>query len=89
MIAIWSKGPFRFSSPHFSHVAQYNRFNRRQFTPNKVICKSYGNLCQRQKCNARKVFEFPEEKSTHIVTIKHFGTHLCFPVKPKGKRDIK
>ena len=25
----------------------------------------------------------------HVVTIKHFGTHLCCPIKPKGKRDTK
>ena len=42
-----------------------------------------------KKCDARKIFEFPEEKSTHIVAIKHFETHLCSPIKPKGKRDIK
>ena len=28
-------------------------------------------------------------KSIHVVTIKHFGTHVCSPIKPKGKRDIK
>ena len=82
------KGSFQCSNPHCPHVAQYNRFNRRQFTP-KGICKSCGNLCERQKCDARKIFEFPEEKSIHVVTIKHFGIHLCSPIKPKGKRDIK
>ena len=37
----------------------------------------------------RKIFEFPEAKSTQIVTIKCFGTHWCSPIKPKGKIDIK
>ena len=32
---------------------------------------------------------FPEEKSVPVVPIKHFGIHLCSPIKPKGKRDIK
>ena len=82
------KGSFQCSNPHCPDVVQYNRFNRRQFTP-KGMCKSCGNLCERQKCDARKIFEFPEEKSIHIVTIKYFGTHLCSPIKPKGKRDIK
>ena len=77
------KGSFQYSNPHCPHVVQYNRFNRRQFTP-KGICKSCGNLCERQKCDARKIFEFPEEKSIRVVTIKHFGTHLCPPIKPKG-----
>ena len=71
------KGLFQCSNPHCSHVVQCNRFNRGQFTP-KGICKSCSNLCERQEYNTRKVFEFPEEKSTHMVTIKHFGTHLCF-----------
>ena len=53
------------------------------------MCKSCGNLCERQKCGARKIYQFPEEKSIHIVTIKYFGTHLCSPIKRKGKRDIK
>ena len=90
VIGLWSnaKGTFQCSNPHCPHVVQYNRFNRRQFTP-KGICKSCGNLCERQKCDARKIFEFPEEKSVHVVTIKHFGIHLCSPIKPKGKRDIK
>ena len=79
---------FIFCAVHYRHVVQYNRFNQTQFTPND-ICKSCGNLCERQKCDAKKLFEFPEEKSMHVVTIKHFGTHLCFPIKPKGKRDIK
>ena len=79
---------FIFCAVHYHHVVQYNRFNQTQFTPND-ICKSCGNLCERQKCDAKKLFEFPEEKSMHVVTIKHFGTHLCFPIKPKGKRDIK
>ena len=82
------KGSFQCSNPHCPHVFQYNRFNRRQFTP-KGICKSCGNLCERQKCDARKIFEFPEEKSIHVVTIKHFGIHLYSPIKPNGKRDIK
>ena len=82
------KGSFQCSNPHCPHVVQYNRFNRRQFTP-KGICKSCGNLCERQKCDAMKIFEFPEEKLIHVVTIKHFGIHLCAPIKPKGKRDIK
>ena len=55
----------------------------------KGMCKSCGNMCERQKCDARKIFEFAEEKSIHIVTIKHLGTHLCSPIKAKGKRDIK
>ena len=66
----------------------YNKFNRRQFT-SKGISKSCSNLCEREKSDARKIIEFPEEKSIHVVTIKHFGTHLCSPIKPKGKRDIK
>ena len=82
------KGSFQCSNPHCRHVVQYNRFNRRQFTP-KGICKSCGNLCERQKCDAMKIFEFPEEKLIHVVTIKQFGIHLCAPIKPKGKRDIK
>ena len=82
------KGSFQCSNLHCPHVVQYNRFNRRQFTP-KGMCKSCGNLFERQKCDARKIFEFPEEKSIQIVTIKHFGTHLCSPIKPKGKRDTK
>ena len=82
------KGSFQCFNPHCPHVVQYNRFNRRQFTP-KGICKSCGNMCERQKCDARKIFEFPEQKSIHVVTIKHFGIHLCSPIKPKGKRDIK
>ena len=45
-------------------------------------------MCERQNCDARKI-EFPGEKSIQIATIKHFGTHLCSPIKPKGKRDIK
>ena len=69
-------------------VVQYNRFNQRQFTP-KGICKSCCNLCERQKCDARKILTFPEEKSIQILTIKNSGSHLCSPIKPKGKRDIK
>ena len=41
------KGSFQCSYPHCPHVVQYNRFSRRQFTP-KGICKSCGNLCERQ-----------------------------------------
>ena len=82
------KGSFQCSNPHCPQVARYNRFNRREFTP-KGIWKSCGNLCERQKCDARKIFDFPEEKSTHIVTIKYFGIHLYSPIKPKGKIDIK
>ena len=82
------KGSFQCSNPHCPHVVQCNRFNRRQFTP-KGICKSCGNLCERQKCDTRKIFQFPEEKSIHVVNIKQFGTHLCSSIKPKGKRDIK
>ena len=82
------KGTFQCSNPHCPHVVQYNRFNRRQFTP-KGICKSCCSLCERRKCYARKISEFPEEKSIHIVTIKHFGTHLCSSIKPKWKRDVK
>ena len=82
------KGSFQSSNPHCPHIVQYNRFNQRQFTP-KGICKSCGNLCERQKCNARKIFEFPEEKLIHVVTTNHFGIHLRSPIKPKGKGDIK
>ena len=53
------------------------------------MCKSCRNLCERQKYDSRKIFEFPERKSIHIVTIKNFGTQLGSPIKPKGKRDIK
>ena len=60
------KVSFQCSNPHCRHVVQYNRFNRRQFTP-KGICKRCGNLCERQKCNARKIFEFREEKAIHVV----------------------
>ena len=49
------KGSFQCSNPHCPHVVQYNRFNRRQFTP-KDICKSCCNLCERQKCDAKKIF---------------------------------
>ena len=82
------KGSLQYSNPHCPHVVQYNRFNRRQFTP-KGICKSCDNLCERQKCSAGKISEFPEEKSIHVVTVKHSGTHLCSQIKPKGKREIK
>ena len=82
------KRSFQCSNSHCPHVFQHNRFNRRQFTPNG-ICKGCGNLCESRKCNARKKFEFLKEKSTHIVTTKHFGTDLRSPIKPKGKRDIK
>ena len=90
VIGLWSnaKGTFQCSNPHCPHVVQYNRFNRRQYT-SKCICKSCSNLRERQKCNARKIFEFPEEKSIHVFTLKHFGIHLHSPIKPKGRRDIK
>ena len=32
---------------------------------------------------------FLEEKAIHVVTMKHFETHLCSPIQPKGERDIK
>ena len=60
------KVSFQCSNPHCHHVVQYNRFNRRQFT-SKGICKRCGNLCERQKCNARKIFEFREGKAIHVV----------------------
>ena len=85
---VQSKVSFQCSNPHCRHVVQYNRFNRRQFTT-KGICKRCSNLCERQKCDARKIFELPEEKAIYVVTIKHFRTHLCSPIKPKGERDIK
>ena len=59
------KVSFKCSNPHCRHAVPYNRFNRRQFTPG--ICKRCGNLCERQKCNARKIFEFREGKAIHVV----------------------
>ena len=44
-------------------------------------------LKTKERCKEK--FEFLEEKLTHLVTMTHFGTHLCFPIKPKEGIDIK
>ena len=59
--------------------------NRRQFTP-KGVCKSCGTLTSRSLCEARKIWEFPEDSDT--VIIKHYRLHSCSPIKPKWEREL-
>ena len=64
---------------------QYKKINRRYFTP-KGGCKSCGTLSSRSLCEAREIWEFPEDSDK--VIIKHYGLHSCSPIKPKREREL-
>ena len=38
---------------------------------------------QRGNCDSRKIWKFPTDKDDDIVTIKHYGTDSCSPLKPE------
>ena len=62
------------------HLMQYNKINRREFTP-KGVGKSCSTPSSRSLCGARKMWEFPQDSGT--VIIKHYWLHSCSPIKPK------
>ena len=56
----------------------------RAFTRDAAICVKGKSAMQGKYLSCQK-----KKQAIHVVTIKHFGTHLCCPIKPKGKRDTK
>ena len=64
---------------------QYKKINRRQFT-SKSVSKSCGNLSFRSLCEARPIWEFPEDSDK--VIIKHYGLHSRSRIKPKLEQEL-
>ena len=48
------RGSYECYNPQCSHLMQYKKINRRQFTT-KGVCKSCGTLSSRSLCEARKI----------------------------------
>ena len=82
------KGSFECFNPHCPYYLQLHKCNRRQFTP-AGACKSCGQFSERGTCEARKIWEFPGQWVEKIVTVKHYGTHSCSPIKQiKGDKIL-
>ena len=78
-------GLYECNNPQCSHLMQYKKINRRHFT-SKEVCKSCGTLTSRSFCEARKIWESPEDSDT--VIIKQYGLHSCSLIKPQWEREL-
>ena len=81
------RGSFECFNPPCPYYLQFHKCNRRQFTP-KGACKSCGQFSDRVTCEARKIWEFPGQWGEKIITVKHYGTHSCSPIKQIKSDEI-
>ena len=78
-------GSYECHNPQCLHLMQYKKINCRYFT-RKDLCKSCVTLSSRSLCEARKIWEFPEDSDT--VFIEQYGFHSCSRIKLKREREL-
>ena len=73
-----------FHKTFYNHQANYINYTTLAGNRKIKICTIYDNIMVREKCRARKMVEYDDEKQ--CATVYHLGTHKCHIHINRGKK---